>query len=183
MKKNSKYELRLTGSGGQGLLTAGLLLAEAVSLQKDYNVIQSQSYGPEARGGASKSEVIFSKEPIYYPKARKIDLLLSLSQDACDKYYNDLKGTGILLLDSTFVKRVPNHRCIYNIPFTKIALEKFKVSIVTNIISLGAISKLIDVIKIDSIEKAIKNRFPKKVHELNISALYEGERIIENYDV
>jgi 2-oxoglutarate ferredoxin oxidoreductase subunit gamma len=183
MKKNTKYELRLTGSGGQGLLTAGLLLAEAVSIQGDYNVIQSQSYGPEARGGASKSEVIISKEIIYFPKARKIDLLLSLSQDACDTYYNDLKGSGILLLDSTFVNIVPHHRFIYSIPFTKVALEKFNKAIVTNIISLGAISELIDIIDISSIEEAIKRRFPEKTHELNKAALYEGASLVKKYNV
>lgn len=181
--KNTKYELRLTGSGGQGLITAGVLLAEAVSLQGEYNVVQSQSYGPESRGGASKSEVIISKEPIYFPKARKIDLLLSLSQDSCDTYFSALKGAGILLLDSTFVHIVPHHTYTYNIPFTQISQEKFGKAIYTNLISLGAISGLIDIIDIKSIEDAIKGRFPKKFHEANIAALYEGEKLIKNYNV
>ncbi len=97
-------ELRLSGSGGQGLILAGIILAEA-ALHDGKNVVQSQSYGPEARGGgASKSEVIISDAPIYYPKVNKCDILLSLTQKACDKYIDSLKAGGILILDNSVKK-------------------------------------------------------------------------------
>ncbi|MGW8323373.1 MAG: 2-oxoacid:acceptor oxidoreductase family protein, partial [Thermodesulfobacteriota bacterium] len=96
-----RYEIRLSGSGGQGLVTAGIILAEAVGRHPDRFVCQSQSYGPEPRGGASKSEVIVSDEEIDYPKAIKPDVLLAMNQSACDTYLFDLKQGGTLIVDAT----------------------------------------------------------------------------------
>ena len=79
----SRYEIRFSGSGGQGLILAGVIFAEGASIYDKKNAVQSQSYGPEARGGASKSEVIISDETIHFPKATLIDLQLSLTQEAC----------------------------------------------------------------------------------------------------
>src|SRR5512138_1613436 len=103
----SRYEMRFSGAGGQGLILAGIILAEAAAIHDGKQAVQSQSYGPEARGGASKSEVIISDHPIDYPKATSVDALLALTQEACDKYSGDLKQGGILLLDSDLVKRMP----------------------------------------------------------------------------
>ena len=103
----SRYELRFSGAGGQGLITAGIILAEAASIHEGKQSVQSQSYGPEARGGASKSEVIISDAPIDYPKVTKCDALLALTQEACDKYSHDLKEGGVLLIDSDLVLREP----------------------------------------------------------------------------
>jgi len=90
----SRYEIRFSGSGGQGLILAGVIFAEAGAIYEGINAVQSQSYGPEARGGASKSEVIISDETINYPKATSIDLLLSLTQESCMKYCDDLERVG-----------------------------------------------------------------------------------------
>jgi 2-oxoglutarate ferredoxin oxidoreductase subunit gamma len=90
-----RYEIRLSGEGGQGLVLAGKILAEAAAIYDERNATQSQSYGPEARGGASKSEVIISDGEIDYPKAEKLDLQLALTQEALDKYWKDLRpGAG-----------------------------------------------------------------------------------------
>ena len=89
-----RYEARLSGSGGQGLILAGKILAEAAAIYENKNATQSQSYGPEARGGASKSEVIISDGDIDFPKATRLDVLLCLTQEACDKYVADLKEDG-----------------------------------------------------------------------------------------
>ena len=86
-----RYDMRLSGSGGQGLVFAGTILSEALGIYEGKNVSQTQSYGPEARGGASRSDIVFSSGDIYYPKALKLDLLLALTQEACDTYYLNLK--------------------------------------------------------------------------------------------
>jgi 2-oxoglutarate ferredoxin oxidoreductase subunit gamma len=116
----TRYEIRLSGSGGQGIILSGIILAEALGLYEGKFVAQTQSYGPEARGGASKAEVIASDEEIDYPKAIKLDLLLAMNQKSCDEYYRDLKEDGTLIVDSTFVNQVPTSKAI-QIPFTKIA--------------------------------------------------------------
>ncbi len=95
-----RTEMRLTGSGGQGLILAGIIFAEAALLDGN-NSLQSQSYGPEARGGASKAEVIISKEEIDFPKVEMPDVLLSLTQVACDKYSGEIADDGILIVDET----------------------------------------------------------------------------------
>src|SRR6056297_539052 len=102
-----RYEIRFSGAGGQGLITAGIILAEAASIVEGKSALQSQSYGPEARGGASKSEVIISDGPIDYPKATIVDACLAMTQEAADKYANGIKQGGLLLLDDDFVKKEP----------------------------------------------------------------------------
>src|SRR5512136_1327867 len=104
---SKRYEIRFSGAGGQGLILAGVIMAEAASIFEGIQAVQSQSYGPEARGGASKSEVIISDGPIDYPKVTKCDALLAMTQEAADKYSSDLKEGGVLLIDSEFVPRPP----------------------------------------------------------------------------
>jgi len=168
-----RYEIRLSGSGGQGIILSGIILAEALGLYEGKFVAQTQSYGPEARGGASKAEVIASDEEIDYPKAIKLDLLLAMNQKSCDEYYRDLKEDGILIVDSTFVNQVPTSKAI-QIPFTKIAREKFRKEIVANTISLGAITEFIDIISPKAMETAVLARVPKGTEKLNRDALKEG---------
>ena len=109
-----RYEIRLSGSGGQGLILMGIVLAEAIGIFEGKHVAQTQSYGPEARGGSSKSEVIVSDEEIDYPKAMKLDLLLAMNQKSCDEFYLDLKPGGLLIVDSTFVKQIPSPFSAYH---------------------------------------------------------------------
>jgi 2-oxoglutarate ferredoxin oxidoreductase subunit gamma len=168
-----RYEIRLSGSGGQGIILSGIILAEALGLYGGKFVAQTQSYGPEARGGASRAEVIVSDEEIDYPKAIKLDLLLAMNQKSCDQYYRDLKEDGILIVDSTFVNQVPTSKAI-QIPFTKIAREKFQKEIVANIISLGAITEFMDIISPKAMEAAVLARVPKGTEKLNRDALKAG---------
>ncbi len=169
----TRYEIRLSGSGGQGIILSGIILAEALGLYGGKFVAQTQSYGPEARGGASKAEVIVSDEEIDYPKAIKLDLLLAMNQKSCDEYYRDLKEDGMLIVDSTFVNQVPTSKAI-QIPFTKIAREKFRKEIVANIISLGAITEFMDIISPKAMEEAVLARVPKGTEKLNGDALKAG---------
>lgn len=172
-----RWELRLSGSGGQGLITGGIILAEAAILDGK-NALQSQSYGPEARGGASKAEVIISGEEISFPKVEHCDLLLSLTQLSCDKYLDTLKKDGILIIDeSVELPQVENVK-VYRLPILNTASEKLGKSMVANIIALGAINKITEMVTRDSLEKAVLARVPKGTSELNKTALTEGYNLV-----
>jgi len=120
-----RMEICLSGAGGQGLILAGIILAEAASIYDGKEAVQTQSYGPEARGGASRSEVIISNDFIDYPKVIESDILLALTQDACNKYVKNLSRDGILVVDSSIVKEIPSIPAkIYKFPVTKIAQER-----------------------------------------------------------
>ena len=168
-----RYDIRLSGSGGQGLIMMGIILAEAIGIYDGKFVAQTQSYGPEARGGSSKAEVVVSDQEIDYPKALKLNLLLAMNQRSCDEYYMDLKPEGILIVDSTFVHQIPISEA-YEIPFTRIAREKFKREMVANIIALGALSQLTSIVSRKAIEAAVLARVPKGTETLNKDALQAG---------
>ncbi len=168
-----RYEIRLSGSGGQGLILMGIILAEAVGIYDGKFVAQTQSYGPEARGGSSKAEVVVSDEEIDYPKAMKPDLLLAMNQKSCDEFYPDLKPDGIVIVDSTFVRQVPTPKA-FQIPFTRIAREKFKREVVANIIALGALTQLTPMVSAKAVEAAVLARVPKGTEKLNRDALKVG---------
>ena len=172
-QKSKRYEVRLAGEGGQGLLLAGLILAEAAAIYDGKNAAQTQSYGPEARGGASKSEVVISDEEIDYPKVINADLLLCLSQEACDKYYHNLKKNGILIVDTDHVKSVPTSRA-YRLPITAIAQEVTGRRITANIVSLGLIAGLTGIVSRKALEAAVKARVPRGTEEINLQALAAG---------
>ncbi|OGL51360.1 MAG: 2-oxoglutarate ferredoxin oxidoreductase subunit gamma [Candidatus Schekmanbacteria bacterium RIFCSPHIGHO2_02_FULL_38_11] len=172
---SSQYEVRLSGSGGQGLILGGVILAEAATIYDGKNAVQSQSYGPEARGGASKSDVIISNEEIDYPKATTIDTLLSLTQEACNKYVKDLKDGGTLIIDSDMVKNIPagNYKVI-KLPIVDIAKRKVGKIITANIVALGALVEITKIVSKQAIEKAVLARVPKAFLELNKTALEAG---------
>ncbi len=168
-----RYEIRLSGSGGQGIILMGIILAEAIGIYEGRYVSQTQSYGPEARGGSSKSEVIVSDEEIDYPKAIKLDLLLAMNQRSCDEFFKDLKPDGILVVDSTFVSQLPTTKAI-EIPFTRIARERFGREVVANIVALGALTQIIPMVSPRSMEAAVLARVPKGTEKLNRDALKAG---------
>ncbi len=173
-----RYDIRLSGSGGQGLILMGIILAEAIGLYEGKFVAQTQSYGPEARGGSSKAEVVVSDTEIDYPKALKLDLLLCMTQQSCDDYYMDLKPEGLLVADTTFVTQTPVTRAV-EIPFTRIAREKLGKAMAANIVALGAISKLTAIVSPRSLEKALLARAPKGSEQLNRRALKIGMNAAE----
>lgn len=171
-----RYELRLSGEGGQGLVLAGKILAEAAAIYDEKNATQSQSYGPEARGGASKSEVIISDGEIDYPKAENLDLLLALTQEAFDKYHEDLKPGGFLVVDAEAVTRLPEaHEWkVVRVPFEKLARERAGKVIVANIVALGVMVRLSKVVSESAAEQAILARVPRGTEELNKRAYQIG---------
>lgn len=170
-----RYEIRLSGEGGQGLVLAGKILAEAAAVYDELNATQSQSYGPEARGGASRSEVIISDEDIDYPKAVNIDLLLALTQESCDRYHSDLKKDGIILVDSEAVTRVPEGSFrVIKVPIIQLAREKAGRALVANIVALGLIAGISRIVSEKSLLTAIEARVPKGTEELNLKAFAVG---------
>jgi 2-oxoglutarate ferredoxin oxidoreductase subunit gamma len=167
-------EFRLSGSGGQGLILAGIILAEA-AIGDGKEALQSQSYGPEARGGSSKSEVIIAERPIYYPKVTSPDILLAMTQEALQKYGNDLQDDKVLIVDSTLVKEVPaRFKKVYSVPITQMAVDKLGRELFANIIALGIIAKLSDAVKFSSLERAVLSRVPKGTEKVNSQALQLG---------
>jgi 2-oxoglutarate ferredoxin oxidoreductase subunit gamma len=172
---DNRYEIRLSGSGGQGLILAGIILAEAASIYDGKEAVQTQSYGPESRGGASKSEVVISDQEIDYPKVTSPDLLLAMTQEACDKYAGDLKDSGITILDSFYVERVPDQvKGVHLLPLTTIAKDEIGKVIVANIVALGAIVALSGVVSKEAAEKAILDRVPTGTEEMNLKAFNAG---------
>lgn len=172
-----RKEIRLSGSGGQGIIMVGIVLAEA-SISLDMNAVQSQSYGPEARGGASKAEVIISDSDINFTKVLKPDVFLALTQDAFDKYSKDIKSDAIVVVDESIT--VPNlgeQVKVYSLPILRTAQVELKKPMVANIVSLGALTKLI---KLDekAVINAVLNRVPKGTEELNLSAFSLGFEMV-----
>ncbi len=168
-----RFEIRLSGSGGQGMIFGSVVLCEAVGQTGNMNVVQSQSYGPEARGGASKADVVISKEEIYYPKAMKLDLLLAMTQEALDKYYADLKEDGTLVVDTTLVTEIPTDN-YYGLPFTRLAREEAGHIMVANVVALGAICALTGIVPKDKLTDAVLARAPKGTEDRNRKAIDIG---------
>ena len=172
-------QLRLSGTGGQGLILGGIIVAEAALLDGKL-AIQSQSYGPEARGGSSKSEVIISDKAIYYPKVETPNVVLAMSQEACKKYTTDLPAEGILITDSLFVQELPAHAGkIYELPITHTAKEDLGKALFANIIALGALVKITGVVSKESLVKAVLARVPKGTEALNEKAIELGMNLVK----
>lgn len=173
-----RKEIRLAGTGGQGLILAGVILAEAAGVYEGKKVIQTQSYGPEARGGASKTDVIISDKEILYPKARQVDILACLSQKSCDSYLKDLVEDGIVIYDDFYVKNCVTRHC-YGLNLSQKTRDKFGREIFMNIVLLGALSELTKIVTLDSLKKALQGQVPTATLENNIQALELGIEIVK----
>jgi 2-oxoglutarate ferredoxin oxidoreductase subunit gamma len=167
-------EVRFGGSGGQGVILMGVILAMAGARDHRY-VVQTQSYGPEARGGYSRSDVIISDSTIDYPELEAADLLVVLSQTAADEYVRVLRPDGVLVYDSEYVASVPAFTGeSFGIPFTRLALEETGRTQTTNILALGAVAGITGVVSTESLRKAVLGMVPAGTEELNSKALARG---------
>jgi 2-oxoglutarate ferredoxin oxidoreductase subunit gamma len=176
----ARVEIRFSGSGGQGILLAATIVAEgATALGK--HVVQTQSYGPEARGGASKAEVIVSDEDIDYPEVRHPDINLVLSQAAYLKYAADTRPGGLLIYDSGLVELDPEEESVVRcgLPFTQAATVELGKKVVTNIVAVGAVVAVSDVLPVDAVRQAVVSRVPARFKELNEDAYGLGLRLGE----
>ncbi|MBN2586054.1 MAG: 2-oxoacid:acceptor oxidoreductase family protein [Candidatus Fermentibacteraceae bacterium] len=168
------YEVRLSGAGGQGLGLAGRVFSEA-SIQSDYNVCQTQSYGPEARGGASRTDIIISRKEILYPNCRHLDILLAMNQESSDKFAGEVEEDGIILVDSTFVNQLPQGR-VYGFPLTTISVQEFKTPLAANIIAIGMLASIGRLFSIDTWVRAIEKTVPARFAKMNLNAFEIGHR-------
>ena len=168
-----RKQLRLSGSGGQGVITAAIILAEA-AVMEGKDAVQSQSYGPEARGGASKSEVIIDDGTIFHPHVKHPDVVLAMTQKAADKYHTDLSEDGILVLDSDLVPDVPDCKNVVQIPITRLAVEELGKALFANIVALGALVRLTGIVDFETIKAAVAHRVPPHTVEQNMQALQIG---------
>jgi len=168
-----RYEIRLAGEGGQGMILAGVILAEAAVTYDGLNAVQTQSYGPEARGGASRSEVILARGEIDYPKVLMPDLLLCMSQEACDMFYARVKDDSCIIVDSSNVSRVPTHRAVA-VPISEIAEKATGRRITASMVALGLLSGLSGLVSREALMKAMAERVPVGTEEMNAKALDAG---------
>ncbi len=169
-----QIEIRIAGKGGQGILTSGYLLGWAFALLEGKNVAQTQSYGPEARGGASKTDIIISDNVIYYTKVRKANYLILLSEEAAARYLEDLTPLGTLIIDSHIHFEPRKEGKIFEADFARIAREELKNPIAANLLMLGYFCAVSDLLKPESLKKVIAEHFRKKFEEANLNAFNLG---------
>ncbi len=180
MRENKRFEIRVAGFGGQGVVTIGRVLGVAFTIYEGLNSVNTRSYGPESRGGACRSEVVVSRGEIHYPSVRKADMLVALSQTALDKYIQDLKETGILLVDPNSMKDVQKNLLCYEVPAMEIAQSVGNIKFQNSAV-LGALAALLEaMIKKESLKAAISENVPPKTVEKNIEAFEAGWAHIVN---
>lgn len=175
-RPSGRYEIRLSGLGGQGLILAGRLLAEAAALYDGKYATQTQIYGPESRGGDSRSDVVISDEPIDFPHVIQADLLLAMSQMACDRNFYSLKRDGILIVDADLVQHVPTNRA-YLVPITRLARQELGREVVANVVALGIVVALSNVVSRKAVATAVAAGVPRGTEALNRKALELGFRL------
>jgi 2-oxoglutarate ferredoxin oxidoreductase subunit gamma len=172
-KPGDRIEVRLAGEGGQGMILAGIILAEAAAIYGGRNAVQTQSYGPEARGGASKSDVVISDGIIDHPEVLEADVLVALSQEAYDKFASAVKADGLIIVDADKVNAAVRPGSL-RLPITQMAFETTGRVITANTVALGALTGLTGVVSRQALEKAIADRAPRGTEEMNRKALEAG---------
>ncbi len=170
-----RHEVLLSGKGGQGLILAGVVLAEAAGVGENHEVVQTQVYGPESRGGASRSGVIISDEKILYPEVQHPDVFVALSQEACDRFAPTLQPGAEMFADSGFVdvSGVRKDVNLHVLPFTETA-ERLGNKILANMVALGALSAVTRLASPEAMRQAIRARTAAKYHESNLRAFDAG---------
>ncbi len=174
-----RTEIRVAGTGGMGVVLAGVIVGRAAVVYGGLDAVQTQSYGSEARGTAAKSEVIVSDEPIKYPKVRKSDYLVAMSQKALDMYSGDSQDGSVIIVDDDLVDTSglsPGYEII-RIPAMKIADEMGQ-RMISNMVMLGALIKKSTVFTIDALEKAVADMVPPATLELNMKAIRAGAELV-----
>lgn len=165
-----RQEIRIAGYGGQGIILAGVMLGEAAARAGRF-AVQTQSYGPESRGGAARSEVVISNEVIDYPKVILPDVLVILSQPGFDKYGSDVKPETQIVIDEDLVN--PGTLNVMRAPFLTTS-EGLGKKIVANVVMLGYITARFDLVSAKVMEDTIRRRIPKGSEQLNTDAFRAG---------
>jgi 2-oxoglutarate ferredoxin oxidoreductase subunit gamma len=176
-----RYRIVFSGSGGQGVVTASIIVAEAAVLFEGLNAVQSQSYGPEARGGATRADVIISDRPIRFPKVNQPNVLICLTQEAYNRYSAAIRPGGLLLTDSHFVKpeRKVDARQV-GLGMYRAVMDEIGKPVVFNICTLGALIGLTHVVGKEAILKVLEGKIPAGFLEMNRKAFEMGLQLVEN---
>ena len=171
--------MRISGLGGQGVVLAGQILGRAAAYDGK-NVVQTQSYGAEARGSIAKSEVIISDGKIGFPMVRGCDILVAMNQEALDRHLKDLKEDGVLIIDSTHVKKIAKTKAeIFKIPATEYAEKTFGDRIYANMLMLGALTKVTSIVSEKAMEKSIQDTVTERNADTNKEAYNKGKESIQ----
>lgn len=168
-----RHEVRFSGYGGQGIILSAVILGRAAALYGGKHAVQTQVYGPEARGGASMGQVVIDDEPILYPEVTEPDIYVIMSEQGFEKYGARAREDAVMLLDADLVRSRPACRH-YEIPATSEAKENLGREIVANIVMIGALVAATGVVSREAIERAVLDSVPKGTEELNIRALKRG---------
>ena len=168
-------EIRFSGYGGQGVIRSGLIVGKACSLYDDKHATLNQAFGPEARGSACSAQVVVSNDRVLYPYITIPDILVSMSQEAYDKFEPELKKEGLLLIDEDLVKPKPirDKISMFAIPATRMA-EEMGNRIFANLVMLGFFTAMSDVVSVEAMRKAIPGSVPDRFLEKNLDAFNKG---------
>lgn len=179
---NRQFEMRFTGSGGQGVILASVIFAEAAVLA-GLHTVQSQAYGPEARGGTSKAETILSRGRIWFSKVVRPDFLLALTQSSLDKYASELAPGALVMADDTLtVPEGLDKSRVISVPILRTARERVGKEMTANIVAVGAVNAALGLFAPDVLSEAVARHVPKGTEALNFKALEEGERLLSDAD-
>lgn len=175
-----RIEIKLGGFGGQGIILGGLIIGKAASIYDNKHAVLTQSYGPEARGGACSADIVVSDVQIDYPYIRSPNVLVVMSQEAYKTYLPLLKNDSILIIDEDLVDLAEEEEeiadkalAVYKIPATRIA-EELGRRIIANIVMLGFFTAVTDIITLDSMNRSISSSVPKGTEDLNLNAFNNG---------
>jgi 2-oxoglutarate ferredoxin oxidoreductase subunit gamma len=181
-----RKDIRIAGFGGQGIILAGIVIGKAAALHDGIHAVQTQSYGPEARGGASRTEVVVSDEEVDYPKVQNPDIFVAMSHTALMAYLDDLKDGGILIVDPDLISEeevmpfVQKHNIkLYKAPATRTAADEIGLKIVANIVMIGAITRITKVVSEEAARAAIAESVPPGTEEKNLAAYDEGLKLAD----
>ncbi len=175
MGTDTKTEIRLAGFGGQGIVLAGQILGKAAALFEKLQAVFTQSYGPEARGGACSADVVLSRDEIYYPRVTSPQILVLMSEEAKNTYGDGLADQSTVLIDEDLVQldSVPEGCRLFKIPATRFA-EKLGRKIVANIVMLGFITSITEIVGYEAMKQALFDSIPRGTEELNLKAFEKG---------
>ena len=175
----SRMEIRLAGSGGQGVILASIILA-AAALDGGKNVVQSQSYGPEARGGMCKAETIVSDEKVWFTKVINPTFLLALTQDALNKYSKGLDKDCLVMIDSSLeVPECLSGNRVISVPVLDTAKNVVGKGFTANIVAVAAINEVLNLVPFEILKETVLSRIPKGTEAINTKALEEGAKLIK----
>jgi 2-oxoglutarate ferredoxin oxidoreductase subunit gamma len=174
IRRSGRKEIKFSGFGGQGIILSAVITGRATAIYDKKNSVVTESYGPEARGGACAGSVVVDEKPIDYPYVTTPDVLVVMSQEAYTAYKSSLKTGGIIIIDEDLVKLDKEESAlVYRIPATRFAEEIGK-KIVANIAMLGFFTGITDITKYESMKRAVLDSVPPHTKDINERVFEKG---------